>query len=179
MKKHNDIKILTTVLFYRDNTLCYTTKKTFKLKKLAKEPKALYKWASLGYTRASQIHRGPIPKLTGPKGSSANVPVPDSTGHHQRSGVHAMTGESCFGSPALGDVRWEWLIGMYLNSTSSWMIALIKREPADLWAGSELHFGTFCLSNTKQAATPFDLRLSWQDTLTSCCPLCWTSWSYE
>ena len=44
------------------------------------------------------IHGGPTSQLTGLKGSAANVLVPDTTEHFQRSsGVHATMGQGCFG----------------------------------------------------------------------------------
>ncbi|XP_053538195.1 disks large homolog 3 isoform X3 [Ictalurus punctatus] len=48
--------------------------------------------------QTSPIHGGPTLQLTGLKGSAANVLVPDTTAHLQRScGVRASTGQSCFG----------------------------------------------------------------------------------
>lgn len=47
----------------------------------SKLPKSQYNWASVGYTRTTHIHGGPIPQPTRPKRSTANVPVPDTTGH--------------------------------------------------------------------------------------------------
>ena len=47
----------------------------------------------------SPIHGGPTLQLTGLKGSAANILVPDTTAHLQgSSGVHASTGQGCFGS---------------------------------------------------------------------------------
>ncbi|KAK3567808.1 hypothetical protein QTP86_026749, partial [Hemibagrus guttatus] len=47
----------------------------------------------------NQVHGGPISQLTGLKGSAANILVPDPTAHLQGpSGVHALTGQGCFGS---------------------------------------------------------------------------------
>lgn len=40
----------------------------------------------------------PLFSATGLKGSAANVLVPDTTGHLQRSCVHASTNQSCFGA---------------------------------------------------------------------------------
>lgn len=43
------------------------------------------------------IHGGPILQHTGPKWSTTNVPMPDTSGYPQRSHDHALTGLSCFG----------------------------------------------------------------------------------
>ena len=52
--------------------------------------------------QTSLIHGGPTSQLTGLKGSAANILVPDTTAHLQgSSGVHASTGQLCFGS--MGD----------------------------------------------------------------------------
>lgn len=40
----------------------------------------------------------PTSHLTGPGGSAANVPAPDSTGRPQKACVHVSAGQSCFGS---------------------------------------------------------------------------------
>uniref|UniRef100_A0AAY5K1J4 CCHC-type domain-containing protein n=1 Tax=Esox lucius TaxID=8010 RepID=A0AAY5K1J4_ESOLU len=48
--------------------------------------------------QTSPIHGGPTSQLTGLEGSAANILVPDTTAHLQRSnGVHALTGQDCFG----------------------------------------------------------------------------------
>ncbi|KAK3515693.1 hypothetical protein QTP70_028532 [Hemibagrus guttatus] len=50
-----------------------------------------------GQTRP--IHGGPTSQLRELKGSAANILVPDTTAHLQgSSGVHASTGQGCFGS---------------------------------------------------------------------------------
>lgn len=49
--------------------------------------------------QTSRIHGDRTLQLTGLEGSAANVLVADTTGYHQRScGVHALMGQSCFGS---------------------------------------------------------------------------------
>ncbi|KAK3517616.1 hypothetical protein QTP70_013286 [Hemibagrus guttatus] len=48
---------------------------------------------------AGQTSLSPTSQLTGLKGSTANILVPDPTAHLQgSSGVHASTGQDCFGS---------------------------------------------------------------------------------
>ena len=56
--------------------------------------------ASVGCAeQTSPIHGGPTLQLTGLQGSAANILVPDTTAHLQGSrGVHASTGQGCFGS---------------------------------------------------------------------------------
>ncbi|KAK3515662.1 hypothetical protein QTP70_026420 [Hemibagrus guttatus] len=56
--------------------------------------------ASVGCAgQTSPIHGGLTSQLTGPKGSAANILVPDPTAHLQgSSGVHGSTGQGCFGS---------------------------------------------------------------------------------
>ncbi len=49
--------------------------------------------------QTSLIHGGPNSQLTGLKGSAASILVRDTTAHLQgSSGVHASTGQGCFGS---------------------------------------------------------------------------------
>ncbi|KAF7666841.1 hypothetical protein LDENG_00089500, partial [Lucifuga dentata] len=71
--------------------------------------------------KISQIHGGPTSQLTGLKGFAANVLVPYTTGHLQRTcGVHASTGQSCFDGTwgtytiLAGAVLILWLIGVCL-----------------------------------------------------------------
>ena len=54
-------------------------------------------WLSICGKCAGTSLRPHPPQYTGPKGSTTNVPVPDITGHPQRSYDHALTGQSCFG----------------------------------------------------------------------------------
>lgn len=54
------------------------------------------------------IHGGHTPQLTGPKGSFADILVPDTTAHGF-SGVHALTGQRCFDSK-----RWRVVIMLCL-----------------------------------------------------------------
>ncbi|KAK3529425.1 hypothetical protein QTP70_031116, partial [Hemibagrus guttatus] len=56
-----------------------------------------YLWDVLN--KQSLIHGGPTSQLKGLKGSAADILVPDTTAHLQKScGVHTSRGQSCFGS---------------------------------------------------------------------------------
>ncbi|KAK3569192.1 hypothetical protein QTP86_026470, partial [Hemibagrus guttatus] len=66
----------------------------------SKFPRSQSNPASVGCAgQTSLIHGGPTSQLTGLKGSAANILVADPTAHLQgSSGVHASTGQGCFGS---------------------------------------------------------------------------------
>lgn len=99
----------TSVLFTQDNTLCHTANMVQdSFEEYSNEFKVLT-WPLnsqyLGPIRqTSPIHGGPTSQLTGLTGSAADVLVPDTTSHLQRSrGVHASMGQSCLavkGGPA-------------------------------------------------------------------------------
>ena len=91
----------TSVLFKQDNTLCHTANMVqdwfegysneFKVLTWPLNSQCL---GPIGQT--SPIHGGPTSKLTGLTGSAADVLVPDTTAHLQRSNrVHASMDQSC------------------------------------------------------------------------------------
>ena len=69
-----------------------------------------YNKASVGCAgQTSPIHGGPTSQLTGLKGSPANILVLDTTAHLQgSSGVHASTGQGCFGSKIWTNIILRW-----------------------------------------------------------------------